>query len=90
MELLETDRTFEAELDGELGLVTDAVLLVASGGARRVVVANIRHGRVIAAPARTIAREAGVSLATLPTADRARVDLVIEQLAPERATDLRA
>jgi hypothetical protein len=76
--MLEADGTFETELEIELGVVRDAVLLVATGGARRVIVANLQHGRVVMEPALAIARQAGVSLGGLPTADGRRVDLVVE------------
>lgn len=77
MGALEVDREFELELESELKLACDAVLLVASGAAPRVVVANLRHGRVVADPARRYAAELGISLGTLPAVDPSRVDLVV-------------
>ncbi len=84
MEALAADVAFEMELEMELAVARDAVLLVASGGARRVVVANLQHGRVIAGPAQAIAREAGVSLETISTVDPRRVDFVVEA-SPDRS-----
>jgi hypothetical protein len=72
------DVAFEEELEAELQMVREAVLLVASGGARRVVVANLHHGRVILEPARAFAVDAGLSVEPLPTADPRRVDLAAE------------
>ena len=54
--------------------------MVATGGARRVVVSNLRHGRVIVEPARDVADAAGVQLAVLPTVDPRRIDLAAERL----------
>jgi hypothetical protein len=71
------DDEFELELDLELSLLRDAVVLVASGAARRVVVANLRHGRVIAEPARALAGDCGVELTLLETADPRRVDFAV-------------
>jgi hypothetical protein len=73
-------RTFARALEAELRLVEHAVLLVAAGGAPRVVVANLRYGRVIAEPASTFARSQGVSLALLPTATPGRLDFAASQL----------
>ena len=75
MEAEVIDTAFEEELEAELQMVREAVLLVAAGGARRVVVANLRHGRVILEPARAFAADAGLCLEPMPTADPRRVDI---------------
>ena len=75
MEALELDDAFELELETELQMLRDATMLVAAGAARRVVVANLRHGRVIAEPARAFAHDAGVRLEVVETADPRRIDL---------------
>lgn len=72
------DSEFEEELEAELQMVREAVLLVASGGARRVVVANLHHGRVILEPARAFAADAGLRLEPIATSDPRRVDLAAE------------
>jgi hypothetical protein len=77
MAAIALDDAFEIELELELQLLRDAVVLVASGGARRVVVANLRHGRVIAEPARAFARECGIELATIPTGQPPRIDFSV-------------
>jgi hypothetical protein len=82
VEALEIDDAFETELESELQLVRDAVLLVASGVARRVIVANLQHGRVIALPAREFAADVGIEIDSLPTADDLRIDLVAERASP--------
>jgi hypothetical protein len=79
MEALVLDEAFEAELELELQIVREAILLVASGAARRVVVANLRHGRVILEPARAYAADAGLFVLTVPTSDSRRVDLAAER-----------
>lgn len=79
MESQIVDDAFEEELEAELQMVRGAVMLVAAGGARRVVVANLRHGRVILEPARAFAAEAGLRVETLPTPDPRRVDLAAER-----------
>lgn len=73
------DDAFEEELEAELQMVREAVLLVAAGGARRVVVANLRHGRVILEPARAFAEEAGLRVEPMPTSDPRRVDLAAQR-----------
>lgn len=74
-----TDDAFEAQLEAELQMVREAILLVAAGGARRVVVANLCHGRVILEPARAFASDAGLRVEALPTADPRRVDIAAER-----------
>jgi hypothetical protein len=82
MEALVLDDAFEAELESELQMVREAILLVASGAARRVVVANLRHGRVILEPARAFAADLGLCVTTVPTSDPRRVDLAAERPTP--------
>lgn len=81
MEALEIDDAFETELASELRLVRDAMLFVASGATRRVVVANLRHGRVLIEPALDIATGVGVGVEILETADPQRVDLAVVAVA---------
>lgn len=65
---------------GEERLVREAILLVASHGAPRVLVAGMAHGeRVIDRLARP-ALEAGVRLRARATADDSRVDVLVEAI----------
>jgi hypothetical protein len=77
VEALEIDGAYEAELDTELGMLRDAIVLVAARSARRVVVANLAHGRVLIEPAREIAVDLGVELDVLETSDPRRVDFAV-------------
>jgi hypothetical protein len=81
MEVLEADAAFDAELETEFRLVREAILVVAAGVARRVVVSNLRHGRVILEPSRDAAAAAGIHLSSVPTSDARRIDLAAERLA---------
>ena len=84
MEALAIDEAFEDELEAELRMVHEAILLVASGAARRVTVANLRHGRVILEPAQAYAGEAGLHLESVNTADPRRIDIAAAR--PSRGT----
>jgi hypothetical protein len=84
VEALEIDDAYETELESELALIRDAVLLVAAGASRRVVVANLRHGRVILEPAAAMAADGAVMVEALATADPRRVDIAIRALPPGR------
>jgi hypothetical protein len=75
VEALVLDDAFEQELESELRMVREAILLVAAGGAQRVVVANLRHGRVILEPARAFASDLGLRVEALSTADPRRIDV---------------
>jgi hypothetical protein len=77
VEAVEIDDAYETELESELQIVRDAIVLVASGGARRVVVANLHHARVLVQPARDIAAGVGVALEVLETVDARRLDIAV-------------
>jgi hypothetical protein len=70
-------------LEREVGLVHDAIAMVASGRSRRVVVAGLRFGDQLIEPARTMANAAGVRLVPLWTTDEAGVDIAIERITDE-------
>jgi hypothetical protein len=70
------------DVDHELTLVREAILMVARGGAFRVVVAGIRHGEALLALARDSATGAGVRLLALPRADGAGADIAVERMNP--------
>jgi len=83
MEALVLDDAFERELESELRMVREAILLIAAGGARRVVVANLRHGRVILEPARALASDLGLGVEALSTDDPRRIDIAAALLPVE-------
>jgi hypothetical protein len=63
---------------GETRLVREAILMVASNAAPRVLVAGLTFGERILDDCRRSALEAGVRVRVRPTASEHRVDLVIE------------
>lgn len=67
-------------LEQEMSLVREAIAMVAAGRSRRVVVAGIRFGETLLAPARAMASEAGVRLVPLWMPDDAGVDIAIERI----------
>jgi hypothetical protein len=67
-------------LERESRIVREAVALVASGGARRVVIAGLRFGDEVVDPARTAALEAGLSVRSLSRTTGAGIDLAIEAI----------
>jgi hypothetical protein len=72
-------------LEHETRLVREAIALVASGGASRVTVANLRLSGQLLDPARRLAVDAGVRLVPLWRTDGAGVDIAIERRRDERA-----
>jgi len=70
------------QLDGELRLVHEAILLVAAEGSPRVLVAGLRLGAQILAPAQRLAQASGVRLVPLWSADEAHLDIRIEAEQP--------
>ena len=71
-----------ATLEHEMGLIREAMMLVATGGAPRAIVAGLRLGDALLRPARKMALEAGVRLVPLWAADERGVDIAIERLEP--------
>jgi hypothetical protein len=69
-----------ATLEYEMRLVREAIAMVASGAARRVVLGGIRFGDPLADWGRPIAGEAGVLLTPLWRSDEAAADLSVERL----------
>lgn len=65
-------------MDRELGLVNDAITLVATGAAPRVVVAGLRFGRQLLKPVRRIAGARGVRIVPLWSRDGSAADIAIE------------
>ncbi len=81
-----TDRAPEdatlATIEHELGLVGDAIALVASRGSRRVLLGGLNFGEQLLEPARRMTDGTGTRVVPLFTADEGGVSLAIE-----RATD---
>jgi hypothetical protein len=80
---LHHDRIAEAvpvTVEHEATLIRDAIALVASGGAPRVVVAGLRLGDALLPTARRMALEAGVRIVPLWRADEAGLDVAVERL----------
>jgi hypothetical protein len=68
-------------LEHEMRLITEAIALVASGGAPRAVVAGLRFGDELLHSARRVALEAGVRIVPLWRADEAGVDIAVDRIA---------
>jgi hypothetical protein len=68
----------ERKVDQEFGLVRDAIALVARGGSRRVVVANLRFGDDLIARVQPLAEAAHVRVVPLFMPDDAGADIAIE------------
>jgi hypothetical protein len=67
-------------LEHEMGLVREAIAMVATGGLRRVVVGGLRFGEALLVPARALATESGVRLIPLWTPDDAGADIAVERI----------
>src|SRR5262249_31390961 len=65
---------------GEEQLVREAILMVATNGAPRVLVAGITFGEQILDPCRRAALDAGAGVRARPTPSEGRLDLVIESV----------
>ena len=72
--------TVERQLERELGLVADAIAMVAGGSAPRVTVGGLRLGDALLEPAERLARAAGVRLVPRWSADEAGVDIAVERI----------
>lgn len=68
-------------LERESRIVREAIALVASGGARRVVIAGLRFGDEVADPARAAALESGLRVRSLARTTGEGIDLAIEAIA---------
>lgn len=64
----------------ESRIVREAIALVASGGARRVVIAGLRFGDDVIDPARGAALEVGLRIRALGRASDDGIDLAIEPI----------
>jgi hypothetical protein len=76
------DLALARQLDGEMRLVREAILMVASHGAPRVVVAGLLLGAQILGPAQSLAEASGVRLVPLWSADEERLDIRVEMAQP--------
>ena len=75
----------KATIDREAELLASAVRLVASGGARRTTVGNLRLSEAAIAIVRPLASDLGVVLEPLWRTDEEGVDVLIHLADPERA-----
>ena len=66
-------------LDQELGLVREAIIMVATGGASRVVLAGLHFGARLIAPARRLAAVSEVRIVPLRRPDGIGFDIAIER-----------
>ena len=66
-------------LEREMQLIREAISLVASGRASRMVVSNLRLADPLLEPSRMIARRAGVRITPLWRADEEGLDIAIER-----------
>jgi hypothetical protein len=64
----------------ETRIVRDAIALVASGGAHRVVIAGLRFSGDVIDPARDAARESGLRVRALKRTSDGGIDLAIESV----------
>ena len=62
------------------GCIRDAIALVARGGSRRVVVANLRYGEQLLGRAERLAQEADVRIVPLWMPDDAGSDIAVEAI----------
>ena len=67
-------------LQRESRIVRDAIALVASGGASRVVIAGLRFGDEVIDPARGAALQAGLRVRALGRSAGEGIDLAIEAI----------
>ena len=68
-----------ATLEQELGLVGDAIALVAAGGAPRVLLGGLNFGEQLLEPARRMAEGTGARIVPSFTADKSGVTLTVER-----------
>lgn len=81
--MVNVDRTIPitpAALEPELHMVREAIAMVASRGAVRVTLANIRFGEALVDSAGALALDAGVRLKALPRDDGAGMDVAVERI----------
>jgi hypothetical protein len=70
----------ERQVDREIGLVADAIAMVAGGISPRVTVAGLRLGDAVLESARGRAASAGVRLVPRWNGDESGVDITVEAL----------
>jgi hypothetical protein len=70
----------EGTLHSELGLILDAIQMVAAGHSSRVVVAGLVFGEDLLGPACRLAAEHGVSIQPQWTADEAGASVAVDRV----------
>jgi hypothetical protein len=78
----EADEALVRRIEGESRLLREAILMVAGGGAPRVVVAGLHLARAIVDDAERLAVAEGVRVVPLWTADEQQFDVRVERVAP--------
>ena len=66
-------------LEQEMNLVRDAIAMVASGAAPRVIVGGLRFGEALLSSSQHLATEAGVRLVPIWVPDDAGADIAVER-----------
>lgn len=74
------DRVVAAALDQEMQLLREAIAMVATGAAPRIVLASIHFGAALLDPAQHIASAVGVRIVPLWPADDGALDLAVEPM----------
>ena len=67
-------------LDREMGLIREAIAMVASGASPRVIVASLHFGEALLEPSRRLAEKAGVRVMPLWTLDDSGNALAVEAI----------
>jgi len=70
-------------IEYEMTFVREAIVMVASGGSRRVILGGLRFGQALISPARGLAAEAGVRLVPLWTPGDGGADIAVEWIDDE-------
>jgi hypothetical protein len=73
------DASVADALAAEMGLIREAVLLVASGHSPRVIVAGLTFGEDLLSPARVLAAECGLRIEPHWAADEVGASLAVER-----------
>ena len=80
---METEGLSEAvqrQLDRELGLIRDAIAMVAAGKSPRVTIAGLRLGDALLVSAERLASQAGVRIVPRWPTDESGLDITVEKL----------
>jgi hypothetical protein len=73
----QTDVVMAETLDAEMGLIREAILLVASGGSSRVILSGLSFGEALLQPARLLASEHDVLIEPRFSTDEVGASVVV-------------